>query len=76
MLLMASVHVPLFPVEYIRLNFVAASVPSRYAFTPRVAKLFGPGPFSEFWTKARATPHNSIFFYYLVDMCYDVLEKR
>ena len=33
------------------------------------------GPFSEIWTKARATPQNSIF-HYLVDMCYDVLKKR
>jgi len=32
------------------------------------------GPFSEIWTKARATPHNSIF-HYLVDMCYYVLKK-
>ena len=28
------------------------------------------GPFSEIWTKAWATPHDSIF-HYLVDMCYD-----
>ena len=27
------------------------------------------GPFSEIWTKARATPHNSIFHYF-VDMFY------